>query len=52
LLDSSKAIRELEWNIILNIEDTIKFVCDWYMEKKPNYEFNVKQIKDYFDKVD
>ncbi|KKM24521.1 hypothetical protein LCGC14_1604260 [marine sediment metagenome] len=50
-LDSSKANRELGWQNILSIEETIKFVCGWYMERNPNYGFNVKQIKNYFDKV-
>jgi len=52
VLDSTKANREIGWRTILDIEETIKFVCDWYMEKNPNYGFNVKQIKNYFDKVD
>jgi len=52
LLDSTKANRELGWRTMLDIEETIKFVCDWYMERNPNYGFTVKQIKNYFDKVD
>ena len=51
-IDSSKANRELGWKNLLSVEETIKFVCDWYMERNPNYGFNVKQIKDYFDKID
>jgi len=52
LLDSTKANRELGWRTALDIAETIKFVCDWYMERNPNYEFTVKQIQNYFDKVD
>jgi len=52
LLDSTKANQEIGWKTILNIEETIKFVCDWYMERNLDYGFNVKQINNYFDKID
>ncbi|MFX1308513.1 MAG: CDP-glucose 4,6-dehydratase [Promethearchaeota archaeon] len=48
LLDSSKAYKLLGWKPKLSIDQSIKFVCDWYREENINYEFNVKQINDYF----
>ncbi len=50
-LDSSKAEKFLGWKTILNIDDTIKFLCDWYKEDKINYDFDVDQINNYFKKV-
>jgi len=51
LLDSTKAEKELGWITILNIDETIKLVCDWYMAEEINYEFDVNQIKYYFNKL-
>jgi CDP-glucose 4,6-dehydratase len=51
LLDSSKAYQYLGWKPVLDIDTTLKFVCDWYKEVNINYAFNVKQIKDYFKKI-
>lgn len=47
LLDNSKSSRLLGWNPILNIDDTIKFTCDWYLEDDVDYDFDVKQIENY-----
>lgn len=51
-LDCSKAKKDLGWEQILTIHDTIKLVCDWYMEKNVDYDFNVKQIEYYTKKLD
>lgn len=48
LLDSSKAYKLLGWKPMLSIDESIKFVCDWYKEEIIDYEFNVNQINDYF----
>jgi len=47
MLDNSKSYRYLGWKPGININDTIKLVCDWYMEEDINYDFDVKQIEKY-----
>ncbi len=47
LLDCSKAESLLHWKPVLNIEEIIKFVFDWYTEEKISYNYDVKQINDY-----
>ncbi|MFX0025181.1 MAG: CDP-glucose 4,6-dehydratase [Candidatus Hermodarchaeota archaeon] len=51
LLDSSKANRYLGWYPKITIDESIKFLCKWYREKNPNYDFNLKQINEYFKKI-
>ncbi|MFX0105640.1 MAG: CDP-glucose 4,6-dehydratase [Candidatus Hodarchaeota archaeon] len=51
MLDSTKAERFLGWKQILAIDETIKLLCDWYIEDNLNYDFNVNQINYYFKKV-
>ena len=51
ILDSSKAEKLLGWKTILSIDETIQFLCDWYMEENINYEFDIKQIYNYFKKT-
>ncbi len=51
LLDSSKANRILGWMPVLKIDEIVKLVCDWYLEENVNYDFDVDQIKYYFNKV-
>lgn len=51
LLDSSKAERFLGWKQILHIDETVKLLCDWYLEDNVNYDFDVNQINFYFKKV-
>lgn len=51
ILDCSKANKYLDWRPLLNIDETIEFLCDWYMEEKVNYDFNVCQIKNYLKKL-
>ena len=46
-LDNSKSHRYLGWKPRISIDDTIKLLCDWYMEKAINYDFDVKQIDTY-----
>lgn len=52
LLDSYKAYKHLNWKNELLIDDIIKFVCDWYISEKVNYEFDIKQINEYFKKIE
>ena len=51
LLDSSKAEKLLGWKQILSIDETIKLLCDWYLEENVNYDFDVNQINYYFKRV-
>ncbi|MFX1311125.1 MAG: CDP-glucose 4,6-dehydratase [Promethearchaeota archaeon] len=51
LLDSSKSAEYLKWEPKLKIQDTIQFVCDWYMEENISYDYNVNQIKNYIEKI-
>ncbi len=48
LLDSSKSFNLLGWKPEISVDESIKFICDWYKEKDVNYDFNVKLINDYF----
>jgi len=50
-IDSTKAYQFLGWKTVLNIDETIKYVCDWYREENLDLEFDVRQIKNYFKKV-
>ena len=47
MLDNTKASRYLGWNPGINIEETLKLLCDWYMEENVDYDFDVKQIESY-----
>lgn len=47
LLDCKKSHQYLGWKPALDIDDTIKLLCDWYMEDNVDYDFDVKQIKSY-----
>ncbi|MHA1284393.1 MAG: CDP-glucose 4,6-dehydratase [Promethearchaeota archaeon] len=51
LLNNTKAKHQLGWKPILDIDDTIKYVCDWYREERVDYDFDVNQINDYFKKI-
>ncbi|MFX1570568.1 MAG: CDP-glucose 4,6-dehydratase [Promethearchaeota archaeon] len=51
ILDSSKAKDYLGWKNELSINDTIEYLCQWYMEEDVNYEFDVKQINNYFNNI-
>lgn len=47
LLDCRKSKKLLKWNPIMNIDDMIEFVCEWYSEVNINYDFDVNQINKY-----
>ncbi len=49
-LNISKAQKYLEWKPYLTIDETIRYICDWYMEENITYDFDVEQIKEYFKK--
>ena len=51
LLDINKAEKFLGWKPEITINETIKFLCEWYIEENVNYDFDVKQINDYFQKI-
>ncbi|MFX1363486.1 MAG: CDP-glucose 4,6-dehydratase [Promethearchaeota archaeon] len=48
LLNTDKARTLLGWKPELDIDNSIKLLSDWYMEEEVDYNFNVKQIKNYF----
>ncbi|MFX1388580.1 MAG: CDP-glucose 4,6-dehydratase [Promethearchaeota archaeon] len=52
LIDSSKAYEYLKWEPKLSIDQTISFICDWYLEEEIDYDFDVSQIKQYFQKIE
>jgi len=51
MLDNSKSYRFLGWKPGIDIDDTLKLVCDWYMEENVDYDFDVNQIKSYLNKI-
>ena len=51
VLDCAKANKYLEWKPVLNLDETIEFLCDWYLEENVNYDFDVNQIKRFLKKV-
>jgi len=46
-LDISKARYYLNWEPMLSFDQTIDLVVDWYQNENVDYEFDVKQIKEY-----
>ena len=53
-LDISKAKNVLNWNPVLNIEETIDFIVEWYKNfenKKDMKDISIKQIEEYQEKV-
>ena len=52
-LDSQKAVKQLGWEPLLDIENVIKLTCSWYkshIEKNADmYEFTMEQICQYED---
>lgn len=51
LLNCTKANNILEWHPVLQFDEIVKYICDWYLEEKVDYEFDVMQIKKYSKKV-
>ncbi|MBD3212668.1 MAG: CDP-glucose 4,6-dehydratase, partial [Candidatus Lokiarchaeota archaeon] len=51
LLDCSKVRRKIDWKPILNIDEIIEMTCDWYQNHEVNYDYNVKQINNYMEKL-
>lgn len=51
VLDCAKSNKILGWKPAINIDETIKLVCDWYMKENIDYDFDVKQIISYIKKV-
>ena len=50
-LNCSKSKELLHWNPVLNIDDMIEFTCNWYLEENVGYDFDVKQLNNYIDKI-
>ena len=51
LLDCAKAKNLLGWKPELDIEEVLKFTCDWYMQENIDYDFDVNQIKAYLKSI-
>ncbi|MFX0000782.1 MAG: CDP-glucose 4,6-dehydratase [Candidatus Hodarchaeota archaeon] len=51
LLDNSKAYKYLGWKPEISIDETVKYLCDWYKEESIDYDFDVELINDYFKKI-
>lgn len=49
VLDCSKSKKYLKWEPLLDIDQTIELVCDWYLNYKVNYDFDVAQIEQYLN---
>lgn len=50
-LNISKAINLLNWRPALNINEAIEYTVNWYKASEVDYNFCVRQISDYTDKV-
>jgi len=54
-INSDKAKKELGWEPIYNIPETIKSIVDWEKAHLPSikntHEFSLKQVNDYLDKL-
>ena len=54
-LNSSKTKKTLKWNCNLSFRETVYFVTDWYkhfyLKKKNMYNFSIKQIDLYCQKI-
>ncbi len=48
ILDITKAKKYLAWEPAINLDDAIKFTCDWYFYEDIDYDYNVKLINEYF----
>jgi len=51
MLNCNKSRKKLKWQPITNIDDTISYICDWYIEQHINYEFDVSQICKYIESI-
>ena len=49
ILDCNKSYYNIGWKSAINIDETVKFLCEWYKEERVNYDFDVKQIKNYIN---
>ncbi len=54
-LNSSKAKKLLNWDAKLDIDETVKFITDWYIGYKNNktkiYNISLNQIKDFENRI-
>lgn len=51
ILNCEKSNRILNWVSVLNIDETIAFICKWYFGKEIDYDFDVHQIKKYIKRI-
>ncbi|MBY9007045.1 MAG: CDP-glucose 4,6-dehydratase [Candidatus Lokiarchaeota archaeon] len=51
LLNIDKAKKYLNWEPKLSFKEAIKMTCNWYKESKIDYDFDVRQIKEYINKI-
>lgn len=50
-LDISKAMNLLNWSPALSVDEAIEYTVNWYKASDVDYDFCVRQIKDYVDKA-
>ena len=49
-LNSEKARTRLQWDPVLEIDDALRWTCDWHdarMQQKNMAEFTMRQIREY-----
>ena len=51
VLDISKATNLLNWRPTLTVNEAIEYAVNWYKAPDVDYDFCVKQINDYVDKL-
>lgn len=51
VLDCTKSNKHLQWYNVLNLDETIEFLCDWYFKSDFSYDFDISQINRYNQKV-
>jgi dTDP-D-glucose 4,6-dehydratase len=51
MLDISKAINLLNWRPTLSVDEAIEYAVNWYKGSHVDYDFCVRQIRDYVDKA-
>jgi CDP-glucose 4,6-dehydratase len=51
ILNSTKSNKYLQWKPVLNIDETIEFITEWYFGKNIDYQFDVYQINKFIEKI-
>lgn len=51
ILNSTKSNKHLQWSTVLNIDEILEFVSEWYFGQNIGYQFDVDQIKKFIEKI-